>query len=78
MSEITCSRCGSQAPALERAPLPGEVGELLLARTCSNCWGEWAKMQVMLMNERRLSPADPAHYAMIVDEMKIFLGLRDE
>jgi Fe-S cluster biosynthesis and repair protein YggX len=35
-------------------------------------------MQVMLINEQRLSPADPAHYARLVVEMRTFLGLGED
>jgi len=75
MAQLTCSRCGSTAEALEKAPLPGEVGQLVQARTCPNCWTEWLETQVKLINEHKLSPADPEHYAFLLEQMKGFLGL---
>jgi Fe-S cluster biosynthesis and repair protein YggX len=78
MAEISCSRCGSTRAGLDAAPLPGAVGELVLQQTCTTCWRDWLGMQVKLMNENRLTPADPEHYAYLVREMRTFLGLREE
>ena len=78
MAEVDCSRCGSTGPGLERPPLPAPEGELVLDQTCAACWREWLRMQVMLINEHRLSPADPEHYRRLVGEMRTFLSLREE
>ena len=75
MAQIECSRCGQTAEGLERAPLPGDVGEQLIAQTCQACWKDWMDTQVKLMNENRLTPADPEHYALLVREMTAFLRL---
>ena len=78
MSEIQCSRCGRSAEALEKAPLPGEVGEQLLSRSCKDCWQEWLLEQVKLINEQQLTPANPEHYELLVAETRKFLKLVDE
>lgn len=78
MTNVQCSRCGSAAPELERVPLPGEVGRLIHEQTCQACWKAWLEAQVILMNEHRLSPGDPAHYERLVGEMKTFLALRED
>ena len=78
MAEVQCSRCGSTAEGLERAPLPGEVGRMVFEQTCGECWKAWLAAQVILMNEHRLSPGDPAHYERLVTEMQTFLALRGE
>ena len=75
MAQVSCARCGSTAEGLETAPLPGEVGERVLASTCRACWDEWLGAQVILINERSLSPADPEHYATLVGEMTTYLRL---
>ena len=76
MADVQCSRCGSLAPALERAPLPGDVGRRALEQTCQECWKAWLAAQVILMNENRLSPGDPEHYARLVGELETFIALR--
>jgi Fe-S cluster biosynthesis and repair protein YggX len=77
MTNVTCSRCGSTAAGLDDPPLPGEPGRLVHGQTCAACWKEWMGMQVILMNERRLSPGDPAHYELLIGEMKTFLNLHE-
>jgi len=75
-TQIDCSRCGATTDGLERAPLPGELGEQLLAQTCPGCWKDWMDTQVKLMNEGHLTPANPEHYALLVREMTAFLRLQ--
>ena len=78
MADVSCSRCGSTAAGLDSAPLPGEPGRLVHAQTCAACWQAWRDAQVILMNEERLSPGDPAHYDRLVNAMKTFLNLHAE
>jgi len=75
MSQVQCSRCGSTRDGLERPPLPGDAGRLVHERTCRGCWDEWLKTQVILINEKRLSPVDPEHYRALLREMTTFLNL---
>jgi Fe-S cluster biosynthesis and repair protein YggX len=78
MIEVSCSRCGSTAQGLERAPLPGEPGQAVLEQTCAACWREWLEMQIKLINEHQLSPARTEHYEFLVKEMRTFLSLAAE
>jgi len=75
MAQLTCSRCGAEGEALESAPLPGEIGEKVLAQTCRNCWKEWLGNQVKLINEYRMSPVNPEHFNFLLKEMRTFLKL---
>ncbi|MDX9760205.1 MAG: Fe(2+)-trafficking protein [Bacteroidota bacterium] len=60
MAEITCSRCGMQKEAVHNTAFyRGEVREKLLAHACQDCWADWVKMQIMLINEYRLNLMDP-------------------
>ena len=78
MGQITCSRCGSVAPGLGRAPLPGSHGELVRDQTCGGCWDEWKATQVKLINEYRLNVLDPEHFERLMQEMRAFLSLRED
>ena len=78
MVEVLCARCGSSAEGLGKAPLPGEVGELVRTKTCSACWSEWKGAQVKLLNEYQLTPVNPEHYDFLVKEMRKFLALGDD
>jgi Fe-S cluster biosynthesis and repair protein YggX len=73
--ELQCRRCGARAEGLDAAPLPGPAGAAVLGGTCRTCWTAWLARQVVLLNEDRLSPADPAHYARLLREMLLFLKL---
>ena len=75
MAEVHCSRCGNDAPGLEREPLPGEIGRRVLAHACRPCWQEWLEMQVRVINEYRLSPANPQHYDFLIKQLAVFLNL---
>ena len=75
MGQVRCLRCESTGDGLESAPLPGPPGELVLAHTCRSCWEVWRGEQVKLINEHKLSPANPEHYTFLVDQMKEYLKL---
>ena len=75
MGELRCKRCAVTGEALVDAPLPGEAGELILAGTCRSCWKVWCTEQVKLINENKLSPANPEHYEFLLTQMKGFLKL---
>jgi Fe-S cluster biosynthesis and repair protein YggX len=77
MAVVTCSRCKQQAEGLARAPIPGPLGELILAKVCSTCWKEWLGMQVKYINEYRLSPMDPRHFEFLAEQAQAFLGLSE-
>jgi len=72
---LNCSRCKEQKVAMEEAPLPGELGEKLLAQTCENCWQAWVSQQLMLMNEYHLDPLNDEHNQFLDKEMVKFLEL---
>ena len=75
MAQVSCQRCKRETEGLPRAPLPGDVGERVLASTCKECWAEWLKAQVIVINENALSPANPEHYQRLIGEMETFLSL---
>jgi len=75
MASVRCRRCEAEGRGLDAAPLPGAPGELVLGRTCRACWELWRGEQVRLINEHKLSPASPEHYAFLVEQMTGFLKL---
>jgi Fe-S cluster biosynthesis and repair protein YggX len=74
---LDCARCGRTAPALPKAPLPGEAGREVQERICGDCWDEWSKMEVMVINELRLNFMDPKAQDILTGEMKKFLFLAE-
>jgi Fe-S cluster biosynthesis and repair protein YggX len=71
---VHCVRCGrAEAPALTRQPYPGKLGAEIRERICADCWGEWQKMEVMVINELRLNFMEPAAQETLSRHMKDFL-----
>lgn len=75
MALVTCTRCRTERPGLERAPFPGETGRSILENVCAACWREWLATQVKYINEYRLSPLDPRHFEFLIEQAKSFLKL---
>jgi Fe-S cluster biosynthesis and repair protein YggX len=71
---VHCARCGRpDAPALSRPPLPGKTGQEIRQKVCADCWNEWQKMEVMVINELRLNFMDPASQTILNQHMRQFL-----
>jgi Fe-S cluster biosynthesis and repair protein YggX len=71
---VQCARCGRpDAPALPRPPLPGKTGQEIRQKVCADCWAEWQKMEVMVINELRLNFMDPASQPTLDQHMRQFL-----
>jgi len=75
--EITCRRCGQRKPALERAPVPGRWGPVVLEQTCAACWHDWVEEQTRLINHERLQPALPEDRQVLYARMRDYLHLPD-
>ncbi len=76
MSTVSCGRCGrAEAPALARAPMPGALGRQVLADVCADCWAEWERAEVMVINELRLNLIDPAAQTTLMGHLREFLQL---
>jgi Fe-S cluster biosynthesis and repair protein YggX len=75
-STISCSRCHRDAPGLDRRPpLPAPLAEQVLASVCAECWSEWEKNEVMVINELRLNFMDPHAAEVLLQKLREFLGL---
>lgn len=70
---VDCVVLGRQAPALETAPWPGDLGERIVQQVSLEGWQQWLARQTMLMNEKRLSPINPEHRAYLERQMEAFL-----
>jgi Fe-S cluster biosynthesis and repair protein YggX len=57
---IHCTRCEQEkTPVANTAFYTGEVGKALKEHACQDCWHDWIKMQIMIVNEYRLNLMDP-------------------
>jgi Fe-S cluster biosynthesis and repair protein YggX len=77
MPQITCTRCGQLKEALQNNPYPGtELGQELAAQVCDSCWAEWERMELMIVNEYRLTPFMKAHRDVLLAKMREFLHMK--
>ncbi len=72
---VNCVKLGREAEGLKLPPYPGELGKKIFQLVSKEAWDMWMKQQTMLINEYRLSPAEPRTRTMIAEEMeKFFFG----
>lgn len=72
---IDCGRCGKNAAPHHDIPFPGALGDEIRTKVCANCWEEWLKMEVMVINELRLNFMDPKSQDVLMQQMRQFLIL---
>jgi len=56
---VKCVKLGREAEGMDFAPMPGELGKRLYENVSKEAWQQWIRLQTMLINENRLSLADP-------------------
>ncbi|MCX7207982.1 MAG: oxidative damage protection protein [Proteobacteria bacterium] len=56
---VNCVKLGREAEGMEFPPLPGALGKKVFENVSKEAWQAWIKHQTMLINENRLSLADP-------------------
>jgi Fe-S cluster biosynthesis and repair protein YggX len=72
---VYCHHLKKDAPALEFAPYPGELGTRIYNEICKEAWQLWLKHQTMLVNENRLNLADQRARQYLARQMdKFFFG----
>ena len=70
---IICKKLNESLPALEYAPLPGEMGLKIQQEISDKAWAMWLSHQTMLINEYRLNLTDSSSRQFLQAEMKKFL-----
>lgn len=68
-----CQKLKKEAEALEKAPIPGEMGQRIVDNISKEAWQMWIAQQTMLINENRLTPFEPEARALLKAEMEKFL-----
>jgi Fe-S cluster biosynthesis and repair protein YggX len=57
--KIQCIKLGKEDDGMDFPPYPGELGKRIYFNVSKEAWAAWLKHQTMLVNENRLSLADP-------------------
>lgn len=72
---VKCVKLGREAEGLDFPPYPGELGKRIYENVSKEAWAQWLKHQTMLVNENRLSLADPRARKWLAEQMeKHFFG----
>ena len=75
---VHCSKLGKDLPGLEKPPFSGEIGNLIYEKISKSAWLMWKDdMQIKVLNEYRLNMSDKNDYQKLVDQMLLFLNLKD-
>lgn len=56
---VNCIKLGKEADGMDFPPYPGPLGQRIFDSVSKEAWAGWLKHQTMLVNENRLSLADP-------------------
>jgi Fe-S cluster biosynthesis and repair protein YggX len=69
---VQCIKLGREAEGLDFPPLPGELGKRIFESVSKEAWKGWLEQQKMLVNENRLSLADPKARKYLMEQTERF------
>jgi len=69
---VNCIKLGQQAEGLDFPPYPGEIGKRIYEQVSRQAWQDWLRHQTMLVNENRLSLADPRARKYLAAQMESY------
>jgi Fe-S cluster biosynthesis and repair protein YggX len=67
---VHCIKLGKEAEGLDLPPVPGELGRRIFESVSKEAWLQWQRHQTMLLNENRLSLADPRARKYLMTQME--------
>ena len=67
---VKCVKLGREAEGLDFPPYPGPLGKRIYESVSKEAWQQWLKQQTMLVNENRLSLADPRARKWLAEQME--------
>ncbi|MFZ4499251.1 MAG: oxidative damage protection protein [Burkholderiales bacterium] len=67
---VQCVKLGREAEGLDLPPYPGALGQRIFDSVSKEAWQAWLKHQTMLVNENRLSLADPRARKYLAEQME--------
>ena len=70
---VTCTRCGNTRAGFEKPPFPGPAGQRIVDEICQDCWEQWKKQQMMLINHYGLNLMDAQARQFLTRNMEAFL-----
>lgn len=74
MSEFVCSRCErSDRQPLGTAPFPNDRGARIAAEICVECWEDWKRRQMLLINHYGLNVRDAKARGFLYQNLDAYL-----
>jgi Fe-S cluster biosynthesis and repair protein YggX len=74
---VHCIKLGKDLPGLEKPPFGGEIGKQIFEKVSKQAWLMWKDdMQIKVLNEYRLNMSDKNDYQKLVEQMLLFLNLK--
>ena len=67
---VHCVKLGKEAPGMKFLPFPNELGKRIYDNVSQEAWDGWLRYQTMIINENRLSLADPRARQYITQQME--------
>ena len=69
---VNCIKLGREAEGLDFPPYPGALGKRIFENVSKEAWAGWIKQQTMLVNENRLTLADPSARKYLSDQTEAY------
>lgn len=74
MTDFTCVRCDRDDPRpLDAAPFVDARGAKILGEICADCWEDWKRRQMLLINHYGLNVRDPKAREFLYKNLDAFL-----
>lgn len=67
---VQCVKLGHEAEGLDLPPLPGALGIKIYNNVSKEAWEQWKHLQTMIVNENRLSMADPRARKWLMEQIE--------
>ena len=69
---VQCAKYGTELPALERPPFPGELGQRIYNNISKMAYDAWQQQATLIINHYGLNMADPQSQEILFEQMEDF------
>ncbi len=69
---VMCKKLSRELPGMDRKPFNNDIGQRIYDNISQDAWKLWLEHFKMVMNEYRLSPADPRTTEILYDQAEAF------
>lgn len=74
---IFCKKHQKELEGLEKAPMPGSIGEDIYNNISKQAWNEWVAHQTRLINEKHLNMMDKEARKFLGEQRELFFNNQD-